>query len=167
MSGAVRRAVRRGTAGGGRRKRRHPGARPGVALLAALAALLLVGALATALALRVREDAHAARLTMLRLRARDAAEGRLWATLPTLDARVVRKEPVGRATVRSDRDGAVDATVTITRVGARPVWVVAAATVHWGSDLARDRVGVTLVLPDDPEDPRLVAPTGPAFVVVP
>ena len=130
----------------------HRSHRQGFALFVTLAALLLAAAVMLAAVLRSNTDVHAARLATLRARAFVAAESALWTTSAATTAPSVRAMPIGgRARVQTD-SADLSTLVTIVRVDTSMAWIVSAATVRRGNDIAYHRLGLSIRVSSDSTD---------------
>ena len=102
--------------------------RRGVALLIALFALLLIGALVSSTLLRVQSDARLARDAMARRRAEAGAERMIRITLATTSSATMRARPIGARTTSTDLTGGVTTIVNVVRTDSTLAWIVATAS---------------------------------------
>jgi Tfp pilus assembly protein PilV len=117
--------------------------RRGVALLIALLALLLIGALVSATLLRVQSDARHARDAMARTRAEAAAERMIRITLATTSSATLRALPVGTSTTSTDLTNGVTTVVTVVRTDSTLAWIDATASAPSVRGSARARLGAS------------------------
>lgn len=117
--------------------------RRGVALLIALVAVIVVGALTAATLLRVQSEFTIALDGAARRRAEAAAELALRMTLATGDRAALRSQPIGMVQRVTTVTGGVTTTVETVRTDSTLVWVVAAGVAPGVRGDARSRVGVS------------------------
>lgn len=117
--------------------------RRGVALLIALLALLLIGALVSATLFRVQSDVRTARDGMARRRAEAGAERMIRITLAATSSATMRALPIGAATTFTDLTNGVSTIVTAVRTDSTLAWVVATATAPSVRGSARAQFGVS------------------------
>lgn len=120
--------------------------RRGVALLVALVALLLIGALVTATLFRVQSDVRLAREGMARRQAEVAAERALRLAAASTSSATVRALPIGATVASGDRTGGVVTTVSITRIDTALAWLVATAAAPSVRGTARARLGIDAIV---------------------
>ena len=117
--------------------------RRGVALLIALLALVLIGALVSATLLRVQSDARLARDAMARTRAEAAAERTIRITLATTSSATIRALPIGAGTTSTDLTNGVTTVVTVVRTDSALAWIDATASAPSVRGTARVRLGAS------------------------
>lgn len=117
--------------------------RRGVALLIALLALVLIGALVAATLLRVQSDARLARDAMARTRAEAAAERMVRITLATTTSATIRALPIGAGTTSTDFTNGVTTVVTVVRTDSALAWIDATASAPSVRGTARARLGAS------------------------
>lgn len=117
--------------------------RRGVALLVALLALVLIGALVSATLLRVQSDARLARDAMARTRAEAAAERMVRVTLATTTSATMRALPIGAGTTSTDLTNGVTTVVTVVRTDSLLAWIDATASAPCVRGRARARLGAS------------------------
>jgi hypothetical protein len=115
-------------------------------------ALSLGGALMLAAALRSDADLRAARLGTLRQRAFTTAESALWNAATATTAPVIRALPIGGFTRMQVDSAEFSTSVTLVRVDSSFAWIVSAATVKRGNDIAQHRLGMSLRISTDSTD---------------
>lgn len=119
------------------------GERRGVALLVALVALVVVGALTAATLLRVQSELAIALDGSARRRAEGAAELALRTALATGDCAALRSQPLGAVRRVTTMTGGVTTSVETIRTDSTLVWVVATGIAPGVRGAARSRVGVS------------------------
>lgn len=120
--------------------------RRGVALLVALVALLLIGALVTAALYRVQSDIRLAREGMARRRADVGAERALRLALTATSSATARALPVGGALTSTDATDGITTTVVTVRVDSTLAWVAATASAPSVRGVARARLGISAAI---------------------
>lgn len=121
--------------------------RRGVALLLALVALALIGALLTGTLFRVQSDIRLAREGLARRSADVAAERVLRLAVAATPSPVVRALPIGAAFTTTDLTEGVTTTFTLVRVDSTLAWVTAGASVISVRGTARAKLGATVIIP--------------------
>ena len=136
--------------------------RRGFVLLIALFAIILTGALVTAIVFRAGEAGRVTRAATLREATFADAEAALWGTVFETDAASLRMLPVGtRVSIPTDIFGT---SVVVVRTDSTIYWVVATAERRQGQDVGRRRLGVTATLPADTTVHRLALVSHRAWV---
>ena len=130
--------------------------RRGVALLIVIFLMAVSAALMLSATDAALSDVSAVTSVTDRDRTIVAAEAELWRTLATLDARVLRSAPRGRISALRSTEGALTLTRSVEKADTTNVWIVATATISSGSRLAKHRLGMSVLLPNDPADSVLV-----------
>ena len=120
--------------------------RRGVALLIALLALLLIGALVSATLLRVQSDARLARDAMARKRAEAGAERMIRITLATTSSAIMRARPIGARTTSTDLTDGVTTIVNVVRTDSTLAWIVATASAPSVRGSARAQLGASATI---------------------
>lgn len=118
-------------------------ARRGMALLIALVAMIVVGALTAATLLRVQSELVTSFDESARRRAESAAELALRMALATGDGVALRSQPIGAVQRVTTVTGAVTTTVETVRTDSTLVWVVATGVALGVRGDVRSRVGVS------------------------
>lgn len=139
--------------------------RPGVALLIALLALLLIGALVSATLLRVQSDVRLARDAMTRQRAEAAAERMIRVTIAATSSATMRALPIGSSSASTVLTNGVTTTTTLVRTDSALVWVVATATAPSVRGVARAQLGASAVIARMGSAPLQILP-GDAWALV-
>lgn len=117
--------------------------RRGIALLVALVAVIVVGALTAATLLRVQSELTIALDGSARRRAEGAAELALRMALATGDRVALRSQPVGAVLRVTTVTGGVTTTVETVRTDSTLVWVVATGVAPGARGDARASMGVS------------------------
>ena len=130
--------------------------RRGVALLIVIFLMAVSASLMLSATDAALSDVSAVTSVTDRDRTTAAAELELWQTLATLDARVMRSAPRGRISAMRRTEGALTLTRSVEKTDTTNVWIVATATMRSGSRFAKHRVGMSVLIPDDPADSVLV-----------
>ena len=121
--------------------------RPGFALISALLAMILATALIAAIAFRASETTHSAHALTLRVAAFNAAESALTTALAATNASTLRTTPIGYSLpVLTPQLGT---TLTAVRTDTTIAWLVATTELHRGDDVARHRIGMSVLIPRD------------------
>jgi Tfp pilus assembly protein PilX len=120
--------------------------RRGVALLLALVALLVIGALLAGALYRVQSELRLARDGMMRRAAEVAAERALRVSIATSSSAAARALPIGASSISTDDTDGAHTVITMARVDATLVWIVASASEPSVRGVARAQVGVTASL---------------------
>lgn len=120
--------------------------RRGIALLIALAALLLIGALVTATLFRVQSDVRVARDEMARRHAEAAAERALRFAVATTSSAAARALPIGGTLVSTDLVDGITTTVTTIRVDSTLAWLAVTARTPSVRGTARAQLGASAVI---------------------
>lgn len=120
--------------------------RRGVALLIALLALVLIGALVSATLLRVQSDLRLARDAMARKRAEAGAERMVRIILATTSSATMRSLPIGASSTLTDLTNSVRTTVTAVRTDSTLAWIVATATAPSVRGSVRAQLGVSATI---------------------
>ena len=120
--------------------------RRGIALLIALVALLVIGALVSATLLRVQSDVRVSREGMARRRAEAAAERVLRVALSSTSSASVRALPIGASLTSTDATDGITTSLVIVRVDTALAWLDATSTVPAVRGSARARLGVSAVV---------------------
>jgi len=118
-----------------------------VMLLMAVGTALMVAAMDGSLA-----EAETASTETLQRRALVGAESEAWATFRSLDAAVLRHAPNGPVSVTSRIVGDMKLIATVDKVDTSVVWVVATAAIQRPAIVARHRIGLSVLIPDDAAD---------------
>lgn len=132
--------------------------RRGVALLLALIALLLIGALASATLFQVQSDARVAGDAMARRRAEVAAERMLRITVATMSSPAMRALPIGGIRPSTDLTNGVTTTLTAVRTDSTLAWITASATAPSVRGTARAQLGVSVSIAPVGSAPLQVIP---------
>ena len=117
--------------------------RRGVALLLALIALLLIGALVVATLFQVQSDARAAGDAMARRRAEVAAERVLRTTIAATSSAAMRALPIGGVRTSTDLTNGVTTILTAVRTDSTLAWLTASASAPSVRGTARAQLGVS------------------------
>lgn len=120
--------------------------RRGVALLLALVALLVLGALVSAALFRVQGDVRLAREGMARRRAEVAAERVLRTAVASTPSASIRALPIGASLVWTDVTDGVRTTLVIVRTDTALAWLDATSTLPAVRGSARARLGVSATI---------------------
>jgi Tfp pilus assembly protein PilX len=126
----------------------------------ALIVVMLLMAVGTALMLSAIDasltDADVALAETQQRRALVAAESGMRIALSGADADALRHSPLGTTSVSTETSGDITLIATVDRVDTAVVWIVATATIHRsGVTVARHRVGMSALIPDDTADHTL------------
>lgn len=138
--------------------------RNGFALLIALAAILIASALMLAAQYSVQSDITLSRAGTLRRLAAVASETAAWNAIDNITAAIVRGDSIGSVRKSIVVNGSDTTTVVLIKTDTTFAWLVADASILRGSQRARHRVGVTLVIPRDTMRMTLVPIAGRAWV---
>ncbi|MGI8547404.1 MAG: hypothetical protein ACR2M1_08710 [Gemmatimonadaceae bacterium] len=138
--------------------------RNGFALLIALAAILIASALMLAAQYSVQSDITLSRAGTLRRLAAVASETAAWNAVENITAAIVRGDSIGSVRKSIVVNGSDTTTVVLIKTDTTFAWLVADASILRGSQRARHRVGVTLVIPRDTMRMTLVPIAGRAWV---
>ena len=117
--------------------------RRGVALLVALVALVLIGALVTATLFRVQSDARLAREAFARRHAEAAAERTLRLGVTTTSSATVRALRIGGEIASTNISNGVTTVLTTVRVDSSLAWLVASSSAPSVRGTARAQLGVS------------------------
>jgi hypothetical protein len=121
----------------------EPRKRRGVALLVALVAVIVVGALTAATLLRVQSELAIALDGSARRRAEAAAELALRMALATGDRVALRSRPIGSVQRVTTVTGGVTTTIETVRTDSTLLWIVATGVAPGVRGDARSRVGAS------------------------
>ncbi len=138
--------------------------RNGFALLIALAAILIASALMLAAQYSVQSDITLSRAGTVRRLAAVASETAAWNAVDNITAAIVRGDSIGSVRKSIVVNGSDTTTVVLIKTDTTFAWLVADASILRGSQRARHRVGVTLVIPRDTMRMTLVPIAGRAWV---
>ncbi len=138
--------------------------RNGFALLIALAAILIASALMLAAQYSVQSDITLSRAGTLRRLATVASETAAWTAVENITAAILRADSIGTVRRSLVVNGFDTTTVVLIKTDTTFAWLVADASILRGSQRARHRVGVTLVIPRDTMRMTLVTIAGRAWV---
>ena len=81
-----------------------------------------------------------------------SAESEAWNTLANVNVPTLRHLPLGPAEATGRVDGNMVLNAAVEKVDTSIVWIVATATIHRGSLVARHRIGITALIPHDTTD---------------
>jgi len=81
-----------------------------------------------------------------------SAESEAWNTLANVNVPALRHLSLGPAAATSRVDGNMMLNAAVEKVDTSIVWIVATATYHGGSLVARHRIGITALIPRDTTD---------------
>lgn len=123
-----------------------------VMLLMALGSAIMVGAMNGSLA-----ESETARIGTMQRRALVGAESEAWTTFGHLGAPALRDAPLGSVSATSRIVGEMTLIARVEKVDTSIVWIVATATIRRSAMVARHRVGMSALIPDDTADLRLHA----------
>jgi hypothetical protein len=118
-----------------------------VLLMMILGSALMFGAINGALT-----DTETARAGTIQRQVMVGAESEAWNALTTTNVATLRHLPLGPVGVTSSVNGNIVLNATVEKVDTSIVWIVATATVHGGSLVARHRIGITALIPHDTTD---------------
>jgi hypothetical protein len=118
-----------------------------VLLMMILGSALMFGAMNDSLV-----ETETARAGAMRRQALVGAETAAWDALAHVDLPTLRHLPLGPAGSTSRVDGNLMLNATVEKVDTSVVWIVATATIHGGSLVARHRIGITALIPRDTTD---------------
>jgi Tfp pilus assembly protein PilX len=122
----------------------------------ALITVLLLMAVGTALIFAAMNeslsDMAAASAGTLQRRALVGAESEVWRTFRGLSVPTLRATSPGRVSVSTVDDGDMTLITTVDKTDNSNVWIVATATIQRSRTVARHRVGLSALIPDDTTD---------------
>jgi len=113
----------------------------------ALFAMVLAAALLTAVAFRAAEEQRVALSTMLRVSTFGIAESALRESVDQVSPGALRLLPIGTPVALTS--AYPDVAVSVVRTDSTIAWIVAAATVRRGRDVARRRLGMSVTFSPD------------------
>jgi hypothetical protein len=118
----------------------------GFALLFTLVAIVLISALVAATMFRVTENNYLAQLTTLKLHTMAESERQLWATMSDPGLFAFAAAPIGMVKTSIQTTGDVTTVITITKVDAALLWLVASSSAQHGRLSAAHRTAVSAQL---------------------
>lgn len=126
--------------------------RRGFALLVVLLMMLLGSALMFGAMNGSLAETEMARAGSMQRQVLVAAESEAWRALARADVATLRHLPLGPAGAVSHIDGNMMLNASVEKVDTAIVWIVATATIHGGSVIARHRIGISALIPHDTTD---------------
>ena len=118
-----------------------------VLVLMAVGTALMINAMNGSLA-----EGEMARIGTLQRRALVSAESEAWVALTSLRTPALRRAPIGQVISTSRTVGDMTVMLTVEKVDMSNLWIVAGATIHRSALVARHRVGVSALSPNDSAD---------------
>ena len=122
----------------------------------ALIIVMLLMAVGTALMVAAMDGslvgAETANAETLRRRALVGAESEVWITFRGLKVAVLRNAPIGRVAATTRIVGDMTLIATVDKVDTAMVWIVATAAIQRQAIVARHRIGLSALIPDDTAD---------------
>ncbi len=126
--------------------------RRGFALVVVLLMMILGSALMFGAINGSLSETESASAGTIRRQVLVGAESEAWNALASADVRTLRHLPLGPVGAASRSDGNIVLNATVEKVDTSIVWIVATATIHGGSLVARHRIGITALIPHDTTD---------------